>query len=157
MHTISYFEPCIHQSECIALCSDTPSAIVHCCRGCAQAGVICYLLFLLSTSVDAFFAAKTMPTQYTAYNIAVLVSTVARGLCYLLTFIFGANATGLGVLGLQLIVSPESVAAGERRQRTAGERLPDVKITDDLLAVRKAFREAEEMGRRSAEKKGGGS
>ena len=38
---------------------------------------------------------QTLPEQYTARNIAVLVQTVVRGLTYLITFIFGANALGL--------------------------------------------------------------
>lgn len=68
------------------------------CRGTAQAGVICYLLFQASTAVDAYFDRQNLPditTQYTAHNVAVLVQTVCRGLVYLITFIFGANALGL--------------------------------------------------------------
>ena len=65
------------------------------CSGAAQAGVICYLLFLLTQAVDGYFATKPLPEQYTAHNIAVLLQTVVRGLAYLLTFIFGANAVGL--------------------------------------------------------------
>lgn len=48
--------------------------------------------------MDAYFDRQTLPdayTQYTAHNIAVLVQTVGRGLVYLITFIFGANALGL--------------------------------------------------------------
>ncbi len=57
--------------------------------------MICYLLFQLTQLVDGYFEAKALPEQYTARNIAVLVQTVVRGLAYLLTFIFGANALGL--------------------------------------------------------------
>mgnify|MGYP001134028266 CR=1 FL=1 len=72
------------------------------CSGAAQAGVICYLLFQLTQGVDGYFANKALPEQYTAHNVAVLVQTVVRGLAYLITFIFGANALGL---------------TGERRER----------------------------------------
>jgi len=120
--------------------------------GFAQAGTICYLLYLATTAVDGFFGAKTLPDQYTARNIAVLVSTVARGLFYLITFIFGANALGLAALGVQLIVDPEGVSSSGGRRRGQEDRLPDVKITDDLFAIRRAFKEAEEMGRRRAAK-----
>ena len=68
---------------------------VCCCSGAAQAGVICYLLYLVTTAVDGYFADKPLPDQYTARNIAVLVQTVVRGLAYLITFIFGANCVGL--------------------------------------------------------------
>ena len=60
--------------------------------------MICYLFFQASTGVDAFFDRQALPdinTQYTAHNITVLVQTVCRGLVYLITFIFGANAVGL--------------------------------------------------------------
>lgn len=106
--------------------------------------------------MDAYFAAKVLPDQYTARNIAILVSTVGRGLFYLITFIFGANAVGLAALGVQLLVAPDSVSGGGRRRRGQEERLPDVKITDDLFAIRQAFKEADEMGRRQAGKKRGG-
>jgi len=125
---------------------------LQCFIGFAQAGTICYLLYLLSTSVDGYFADKELPTQYTARNIAVLVQTVARGLVYLVTFIFGANAVGLGLLGIQVIVAPDSLREGERRRRgAAGEKLPNVKVTDDIFSIRRAFKEAEEMGTRKNE------
>jgi hypothetical protein len=70
--------------------------------GAAQAGVICYLLYLLSTKVDGYFDAQQLPSQYTARNVAVLIQTVVRGLAYLITFIFGANAAGLTGVCLSL-------------------------------------------------------
>lgn len=57
--------------------------------------MICFLLYQLTQVVDSYFLAKPLPEQYTARNIAVLVQTVVRGLAYLITFIFGANALGL--------------------------------------------------------------
>lgn len=122
------------------------------CSGFAQAAVICYFLYLLSTNVDAYFAKQDLPTQYTARNIAILIQTVGRGLVYLATFIFGANAVGVGALGLALVVAPEWVNSGGRPQGRKEEKLPDVKITDDIFTLRRAFKEAEEMGRRNAEK-----
>ena len=122
-------------------------------RGFAQAAVICYLLSLLSSSVDDFFSRQELPTQYTARNIAILIQTVVRGLAYLATFIFGANAVGLASLGTALVVAPDWVKATERgREVVKKEKLPDVKVTDDIFSLRRAFKEAEEMGRRSAER-----
>lgn len=91
--------------------------------------------------------------QYTARNISVLVATVARGLVYLITFVFGANSLGLAALGVQMIVDPEAVRAAEGgRRRSPSEQLPKVKLTDDIFAIRRAFKEAEEMGKRSVER-----
>ena len=118
--------------------------------GFAQAGVICYLLYLLSTATDSFFASRELPTQYTARNIAILIQTVVRGLAYLITFIFGANAIGLASLGVALIVAPDWVESENGRSmavRKGQPDLPKVKVTDDIFAIRRAFKEAEEMGR----------
>ncbi|EFN54291.1 expressed protein [Chlorella variabilis] len=122
--------------------------------GTAQAGVICYLLFQASTAVDAYFDRQNLPditTQYTAHNVAVLVQTVCRGLVYLITFIFGANALGLAGLTIQLLLFPES----GREEGGTGKRapqLPKVSVTDDVFALRRAFQEAERMGQQQAQK-----
>ena len=64
-------------------------------RGAVQAGAMAYGMWLLSTGVDAYFDRQAMPDQFTARNITVTVRTITRGLAYLATFIFGANAVGL--------------------------------------------------------------
>ena len=105
--------------------------------------------------MDAYFAKQDLPTQYTARNIAILIQTVARGTVYLITFIFSANAVGLGALGVQLVVAPDSLGGDGPRRRDTSQRLPKVKVTDDIFSIRRAFKEAEEMGRRASEKDGG--
>ena len=66
-----------------------------CCRGAAQTAFLTYLLYQLSTSVNGFYASQALPDAYTARNISITVRTVAQGLAYLATFIFGANTLGL--------------------------------------------------------------
>lgn len=127
---------------------------VQCLMGFAQASVICYLLYILSTTIDGFFDKQTLPQQYTARNIAVLVQTVVRGLSYLATFIFGANAVGLAALGVALVVAPEWVESSEQQKKSTAERLPKVSVTDDIMSIRRAFREAEQMGKKTAKKEG---
>ncbi|KAL4534899.1 hypothetical protein Ndes2526A_g05764 [Nannochloris sp. 'desiccata'] len=134
-----------------ALAEDNVTPL-QCLIGVAQAGTICYLLFLLSTSVDGYFQQQDLPSQYTARNITVLIQTVSRGLVYLATFIFGANAVGLASLGIALIVAPDWVNNGPQSQKKQEQKLPKVNITDDIFTLRRAFKEAEEMGRRNAEK-----
>jgi len=82
----------------------------------------------------------------------VLIQTVSRGLVYLATFIFGANAVGLASLGIALIVAPDWVNNGPQSSKKQERTLPKVNITDDIFTLRRAFKEAEDMGRRSAEK-----
>lgn len=117
--------------------------------GAAQAAFICTLLFQGCKVVDAFFDGQTLPTQYTAHNIAVLVQTVVRGLAYLLTFIFGANALGLSALTLQLALYPDSLKE-EGRVVSKDEPLPRVSLTDDIFAIRKAFELADRQGKAKA-------
>jgi Protein of unknown function (DUF3082) len=75
--------------------------------GALQAGVVAALLFALCTKLDAFFDGVDLPDGYTQRNIAVTLRTIGRGLSYLLTFIYAANAVGLGGLAVQLVFYPE--------------------------------------------------
>ena len=75
--------------------------------GALQAGACAFALWQVCTRVDAFFETFELPEGYTAHNIAVTLRTVGRGLSYLLTFIFAANAAGLGGLAVQLVFYPE--------------------------------------------------
>lgn len=122
--------------------------------GAAQATAICFLLFQASTLVDGYFERQTLPdqaSQYTAHNVAVLVQTVCRGLVYLITFIFGANAVGLTGLTVQLLLFPES-GGEDSSSRPRAAPLPKVSSTDDVFALRRAFQEAERMGQQEAQK-----
>jgi len=65
--------------------------------------VICFLLFQVCGLVDGYFDRQELPDQYTARNITVTLRTVARGLAYLLTFLFGANCVGLSGESLSLL------------------------------------------------------
>ncbi|PSC73526.1 hypothetical protein C2E20_3519 [Micractinium conductrix] len=127
---------------------------LQCAIGATQAGLIAWFLFQACTAVDAYFDRQTLPdayTQYTAHNIAVLVQTVGRGLVYLITFIFGANALGLAGLTIQLLLFPESAQEGGPRKRRA-DPLPKLNVTDNIYDLRRAFAEAERMGKQQAEK-----
>jgi hypothetical protein len=98
--------------------------------GVAQAGTICFGFYLLSRVVDDFFVHQDLPTQYTARNVALLIQSVVRGLVYLVTFIFGANATGLAALAIQMVVDPEGVDRGlDQTPKKKKEPLPKVKVT----------------------------
>lgn len=127
--------------------------VVQCLIGVAQAGTICFLFYLLSKVVDDYFAHQDLPLQYTARNITLLIQSVVRGLVYLITFIFGANATGLAALAIQLVVDPDGVDRGLDQPKPKREILPKVKVTDDLGSIKRAFKEAERMGQKDAGKK----
>ena len=104
--------------------------VTQCLIGVAQAGTICFGFYLLSRVVDDFFVHQDLPTQYTARNVALLIQSVVRGLMYLVTFIFGANATGLAALAIQMVVDPEGVDRGlDQTPKKKKEPLPKVKVT----------------------------
>lgn len=124
--------------------------VVQCLIGVAQAGAICFLCYLLSTVVDDYFAHQDLPSQYTARNITLLIQSVVRGLVYLITFIFGANATGLAALAVQLVVDPDGVDKGLDTPMKKKELLPKVKVTDDMGSIKRAFKEAERMGKKES-------
>ena len=77
------------------------------CRAAVQAGGFAYLLFLFSQGVDGYFEGQAMPAQYTAHNITITVRTIVRGLSYLCTFIFAANAVGLSGAAAHTFPSPK--------------------------------------------------
>ena len=90
--------------------------------GAIQAGVCALLLWQVCTRVDAFFETSfELPEGYTAHNIAVTLRTVGRGLSYLLTFIFAANAAGLGGLAVQLVFYPEPELVVEEEEEEEEE------------------------------------
>jgi hypothetical protein len=123
--------------------------ITQCLIGVAQAGTICFGFYLLSRVVDDYFLHQDLPAQYTARNVTLLIQSVVRGLVYLITFIFGANATGLAALAVQMVVDPEGVDRGlDQRVPKKKEVLPKVKVTDDIGSLRRAFKEAERMGQK---------
>jgi hypothetical protein len=139
--------------------SQSPEVTVtQCLIGVAQAGTICFGFYLLSRFVDDYFVHQELPDQYTARNVTLLIQSVVRGLVYLVTFIFGANATGLAALAVQLVVDPEGVDRGFEGERVVKKRevLPKVKISDDIGSLRRAFKEAERMGERERERERGG-
>ena len=105
-------------------------SVTQCLIGVAQAGTICFGFYMLSRLVDDFFLHQDIPSQYTARNVTLLIQSVVRGLVYLVTFIFGANATGLAALAIQLIVDPEGVDRGlDQTPKKKKEVLPKVKVT----------------------------
>ncbi|XP_002990872.2 uncharacterized protein LOC9659114 [Selaginella moellendorffii] len=78
--------------------------------GALLAGAIAFVLYQCTTAVTGSFASKPLPTEYATRNIAVTVRTIISGICYLATFVFAADAIGLALYGLQLLVNPPPAA-----------------------------------------------
>ncbi len=58
---------------------------------------------------------------------------------------------------IQLLLFPELDNDGApRRQQEPADKLPDVSVTDDIFAIRRAFQEAEKQGAKSVDLEGAG-
>jgi len=69
--------------------------------GAAVAFVISYIFYQGSVKIDAGFAKQAVSEKYSIAQITITIRTIVSGLAYLATFVFGANATGLLLLGTQ--------------------------------------------------------
>lgn len=78
---------------------------LQCFTGSAISGSLAYLLYLLTSSIAATFAAKPLPsgnplvTRIAAAVRSLVVSVVSLG-----TFVFGIVAIGLILLAIQLLI-----------------------------------------------------
>lgn len=122
--------------------------------GAAQASGIGFGLFIFSSKMTALIGQQSLPDGLTARNITVTVRTILQGLSWQATFIFCANAVGLLGLSIQMILYPDSLKEGEEERaakRAAaaaqGPQLPKVAITANPSDVRRAFDQAERMGK----------
>ena len=122
--------------------------------GAAQAGGIGFGLFIFSSKMTALIGQQSLPDAYTARNITITVRTILQGLTWLATFIFCLNAVGLFGLSIQMMIFPDSLRedeedrAAKRAAREAqGPQLPKVAMTANPSDVRRAFDQAERMGK----------
>lgn len=121
--------------------SATPLSALY---GAAQAAVIFSLLWTFTSQVSDYFDAKMVPVNPLAAKVTNSVKTIAEGLAYLLTFIFGANAVGLVALAVQLALFPGCVSTPQAKE-VDPKALPKINITDDLYSIRKAFEEVQKQ------------
>lgn len=108
--------------------------------GAAQAAVIGYGLWIFSTKVDAAMDATVLPDQYTARNISITVKTIIRGISYLATFVFAANAIGLAALTVKLLLFGDDETVPAATKPLA--RGPSIRLDSDVEDVIAAFDKA---------------
>ena len=92
-----------------------------------------------------------------ARNISITVRTILLGLSWLATFVFCANAVGLFGLSVQMLLFPDSIRDDEEdraRRRAAamaaGPQLPKITVRANAEDMKRAFKEAERLGKREA-------
>lgn len=112
-----------------------------------QAGGIALAMWYLTSNVDAFLSGRPLPSGYTARNIAVTIKTIALGLCYLGTFVFGANSVGLFGLTLQVLFQPDKVMEEELESRKETQKR--MKKRKELEALDRELKAAESLLQRA--------
>eukprot|EP00803_Ostreobium_quekettii_P004604 evm.model.scf_1052.7 EVM.evm.TU.scf_1052.7 scf_1052:50927-51808(-) len=115
--------------------------------GALVAGALSLGLLVFARKVDAIYGPMELPEDYTARNVAVTIRTIIRGMSYLATFVFGANAVGLAGLGVKLVIDP---AAGDPEEDEGPGRdapsLPKLSVTSSPGDVARAFDEVMDKG-----------
>ena len=62
--------------------------------------------------MEGLFDAGAPSEQYAVRNVTGTLRSILTGLCYLATFLFGANAVGLTGLGLQVALGGDASTGG---------------------------------------------
>lgn len=118
--------------------------------GALQAGGIALAMWYLTTNVDGYLSGRPLPSGYTARNISVTIKTIVVGLCYLGTFVFGANSVGLFGLTLQVLLQPNKVMEDEMESRREMRRRR--KKRKELELLDRELKAAEALLQRTGEK-----
>ncbi len=83
----------------------------------ATVGAVFLALYFVSSKVDASFSSVDLPEQYTVRQISVTLKTIVVGLSYLACFVYGANAFGLFLLGIDMVRNPDKHRDGGDLER----------------------------------------
>lgn len=80
----------------------SPPSPVQAFLGAITAAVIATILYKFTTTIEASLNRQTLSDNYSVRQITITVRTIINGICYLATFVFGANALGLFLYSGQL-------------------------------------------------------
>ncbi|KAK6946673.1 Protein of unknown function DUF3082 [Dillenia turbinata] len=82
-----------------------PPSPVQAFLGAFAAGVIALILYKFTITVEAALNRQAISDNYSVRQITITVRTIINGLCYLATFVFGANSLGLFLYSGQLALN----------------------------------------------------
>ncbi|EPS60533.1 hypothetical protein M569_14271, partial [Genlisea aurea] len=85
--------------------SKSPTTPVQALLGALAAAVIALVLYRFTTTIESALNRQTISDNYSVRQITVTIRTIINGLCYLATFVFGANSVGLLLYSGQLAVN----------------------------------------------------
>lgn len=110
----------------------SPSA-VQTLLGAVIAGVIAFVLYNFTTSVESTLDKQVISTNYSIRQITVTVRTIINGISYLATFVFALNSIGLTLYSGQLALkSWIDIFKGESDSKPMETKSEiDVEVKDD--------------------------
>mmetsp|Transcript_44467 Transcript_44467/g.85058 ORF Transcript_44467/g.85058 Transcript_44467/m.85058 type:complete len:323 (+) Transcript_44467:110-1078(+) len=88
------------------------------------------IFYAVSVKIDDGFARQPLPADYSIQQITITIRTIVSGLAYLATFVFGANATGLAALGVQLIYKQLTGQLDQDDEPLSGKKVEE-KLTSE--------------------------
>ncbi|XP_075506548.1 uncharacterized protein LOC142543272 [Primulina tabacum] len=80
----------------------SPPSPVQAFLGALTAAVIATILYKFTITIEASLNRQTLSDNYLVHQITITIRTIINGMCYLATFVFGANALGLFLYSGQL-------------------------------------------------------
>ncbi|XP_073135472.1 uncharacterized protein [Henckelia pumila] len=80
----------------------SPPSPVQAFLGAVTAAVIATILYKFTATIEASLNRQTLSDNYSVRQITITIRTIINGICYLATFVFGANALGLFLYSGQL-------------------------------------------------------
>lgn len=101
--------------------------------GAVMAGVIAFVLYNFTISVESTLDKQAISTNYSVRQITITVRTIINGICYLATFVFALNSVGLTLYSGQLAIkSWIDIFKGESDSKPMEtESKMDVEVKDD--------------------------
>ncbi|XP_068663409.1 uncharacterized protein [Aristolochia californica] len=82
-----------------------PPSPVQALLGGLSAGVIALVLYKFTTTIEASLNRQTISDNFSVRQITITIRTIINGICYLATFVFGANSVGLILYSGQLALN----------------------------------------------------
>lgn len=105
--------------------ANTPPSPVQALLGGLSAGVIAFILYKFTLTIEAALNRQTISDNFSVRQITITVRTIVNGLCYLATFIFGINSIGLFLYSGQLAINSFMEDSANEENKSKGDEQLD--------------------------------
>ncbi|KAF5460956.1 hypothetical protein F2P56_020788 [Juglans regia] len=101
--------------------TSSPPSPVQAFLGGVSAGVIALILYKFATTIEASLNRQALSDSFSVRQITITVRTIVNGLCYLATFVFGANSIGLFLYSGQLAMNSMMEGSTNEENKSKGD------------------------------------